>query len=91
MPKKIKPWVYKGGLPTDPDQPINPLKPLEGLKLRVELQYGPIDPALYRQTMTELERQVREVLENVLRAGRLTFNVDGQPVEPQMGVVPLKR
>lgn len=90
MPKKTKPQDHRNDPPIDPDQPTGRTIGLEGLKFRVELQYGPIRPALYQQTVTELERQVREAMENVLREDRLTFNVDGQPVNPQMAVVHIR-
>lgn len=71
------------------DAPTPPEDYLEGLKFHVELQYGPIRPALYQQVAEELRQKIDEAMRSVLSEGRLTFSVDGQPVEPRMGVRPV--
>jgi len=73
----------------DIDGPIPPENYLEGLKFHIELQYGPIRPALYQQVVQELRQQIDEAMRRVLSEGRLTFSVDGHAVEPQMGVIPV--
>jgi hypothetical protein len=71
------------------DGPVPPENYLEGLKFNIELQYGPIRPALYHQVVQELRQQIDEAMRRVLSEGRLTFAVDGHNVEPQMGVTPV--
>jgi len=73
----------------DVDGPVPPENYLTGLKFHVELQYGPIRPAIYHQVAAELQRQIDEAMRRVLSEGRLTFPVEGQAVEPQMGVTPV--
>ena len=73
----------------DIDGPVPPENYLEGLEFHIELQYGPIRPALYQQVAAGLQRQIDGAMRRVLSEGRLTFPVDGQAVEPQMAVKPV--